>query len=67
MQSVGIMTPPDVYTASIGFYLLWMLGRMASSFIPSCTRGNLHTLMNHVAFWIKQVLCILLLCIFLHV
>ena len=55
MLLAGIATPPDVYTASIGIYVLWISGRALSSVTSLCSRGNLYALSSQVLFWIKQV------------
>ncbi len=55
MLLAGIATPPDVYTASIGIYVLWMLGRTLSSVTSLCSKGNLCALSTRVVFWVNQV------------
>ncbi len=55
MFIIGITSPPDVYTASIGIYVLWMLGKTVSPLVSGCSRGDVYALINHITVWIKQV------------
>ena len=54
MLLIGIESPPDVYTAAIGLYLLWILVRVVSVF-SGYSRRDISALLKHVFVWIIQV------------
>ena len=55
MNIIGVDSPPDVYTAAIGLYLLWITGRAISVLISYTKQGGLNTVVNQLVLWITQV------------
>lgn len=55
MLVIGISSPPDVYTASIGIYAVWICGRVLSPLVSGCSKELLNSCFNSVTFWIRQV------------
>ena len=50
-----LTNPPEIYTAAIGLYSLWLLIRLANSLYSYVTEGAVQ-LMTQVAFWALQAL-----------
>ena len=50
-----LTNPPEIYTAAIGLYSLWLLIRVSTSLYSYITEGAAQ-LMTQVAFWALQAL-----------
>ena len=50
-----LTNPPEIYTAAIGLYSLWLLIRVSTSLYSYVTEGAIQ-LMTQVAFWAIQTL-----------
>ena len=50
-----LTNPPEIYTAAIGLYFLWLLVRVSISFYGYITEGTVQV-MTQVAFWVVQAI-----------
>ena len=50
-----LTNPPEIYTAAIGLYFLWLLVRVSISFYGYVTEGTVQV-MTQVAFWALQAI-----------
>ena len=55
MSLFWLTNPPEIYTAAIGLYSLWLLIRVFTSLYSYVTEGAVQ-LMTQVAFWAGQTL-----------
>lgn len=55
MGLFGLTNAPEIYTAAIGLYSLWLLIRVSTSLYGYVTEGTVQ-LMTQVAFWTAQAL-----------
>lgn len=54
MEYVGLNTPPDIYTAAIGMYVVWVTVRVATAII-SKTREGFGVITKQFLLWTYQV------------
>lgn len=54
MAYFGLYTPPDIYTAAVGMYVVWVSVRIVTA-IVSKTREGLGVVVKQLILWIYQV------------
>ena len=65
MYSVGVESPPDIYTTAIGFYVIWILGKAGIAIITKSKDGLL-VVAKQVILWLYQVILFLCVCLCVH-
>ena len=61
MRLVGVSEAPDIYTAAIGLYTVWLVLRAGSTLLHYMSQG-LSTLAWQVTLWSLQVCVCVLVC-----
>lgn len=59
MSIVGVSQAPDIYTAAIGLYSVWLFVRAASTLMHYTSQG-LSSLTSQISIWTVQVSVVLL-------
>ena len=54
MSLVGVTQAPDIYTAAIGLYTLWLFFRVANTLVQYTSQG-ISTLTAQISVWTLQV------------
>ena len=62
MYSVGVESPPDIYTTAIGFYVLWILGKAGTAIIMKSKDGLL-VVTKQLILWLYQVIPLVYVCV----